>query len=105
MSTNPLLKDNPGLLAEDPCGKGWICRIRPSSWKSETQSYFLAEEASNWSKKEVERFKDFLAESVSRHTPGQDLTVLQDGGELKAHLLPELSEEIWNDFQNEFLNP
>jgi glycine cleavage system H protein len=30
--------------------------------------------------------------------------VLQDGGEIADHALAELPEEIWDEFQDKFLN-
>jgi glycine cleavage system H protein len=105
LNTNQELLKSPGLLNEDPCGKGWIYQVKPTNWKLETSSYYLAEEATNWSKKELERFKDFMAISVEKYSSSPSLTVLQDGGELRDQVLSELPGEVWNDFQKEFLNP
>ena len=105
LKTNPDLEKNPELLSQDPCDKGWIYKIKPSNWIEETHSCYLAEEATNWSKKELDRFKDFMAESVNKYSSAPSMTVLQDGGELRDHVLAELPEEIWKDFQTEFLNP
>jgi len=63
----------------------------------------LAEEATNWSEKEIERFKDFLATSVERYAQDPSMVVLQDGGELIDHPLSELPGEVWQDFQHRFL--
>ena len=70
------------MLNEDPYGKGWIYKIKPSKWIEETNNYYLAEEAIAWSKKELERFKDFLAASAKKYSPETMMMVLQDGGEL-----------------------
>ena len=105
LASNTLLKLDPQLSSEDPYGKGWIYKIKPTNWVAETHSYYLAEEATQWSKKELERFKDFMAVSVEKYGANPSLTVLQDGGELREHVLSELPTEIWNDFQKEFLNP
>ena len=77
--------------------------IRPSGWKTETGSYYLAEEAAEWVEKEYTRFKDFIAESIARYSPESQI-VFQDGGELVDNTLSNLPEEIWNDFQKNFLN-
>lgn len=103
LSVNPLLSDDPGILNEDPYVKGWIYKIRPSRWIAETNSFYLAEEASSWSVKELERFKDFLATSVERYTSDPSHVVLQDGGELIDQPLAHLPEEVWQDFQRSFL--
>jgi glycine cleavage system H protein len=104
LASNTLLKQNPQLSSEDPYGKGWIYKIKPTNWVAETHSYYLAEEATQWSKKELERFKDFMALSVEKYGANPSLTVLQDGGELCDNVLSEMPTEIWKDFQQEFLN-
>ena len=70
---------------------------------AETNSFYIAEEASNWSAKELERFKDFLAVSVERYAPEPSNIILQDGGELIDEPLSQLPTEIWQDFQRSFL--
>ena len=92
------------MLNEDPYGKGWICKIKPSNWIAETKACYFAEEATNWSASELERFKDFLAESMKNLTPQPSRVILQDGGELCDHSLSTLPGEIWRDFEGEFLN-
>ena len=67
-------------------------------------SYYLAEEAIDWSKKELERFKDFLAVSMKKYSPETSMVILQDGGELCDQPLSELPDEVWQDFQKSFLN-
>jgi glycine cleavage system H protein len=101
---NTDLSESPEILNEDPYGKGWICMIRPLEWKTETNSYYLAEEAVSWTKKELDRFKDFLAVSVVKHSPEPSMVFLQDGGELRDQPLAELPNEIWNEFQKAFLD-
>jgi len=104
VETNALLTERPQMLNEDPYGKGWIYKIKPTDWISEVKSCYFAEEATNWSVKELERFKDFLAETMKHHTPGTSTVILQDGGELCDHSLSALPDVIWKDFQDEFLN-
>ncbi len=102
--TNNMLSENPEILNEDPYGKGWICLIRPIEWIAETNSYYMAEEAVSWTKKELERFKDFLAVSMAKYSPEPSMVFLQDGGELRDQPLSELPHEIWDEFQKSFLN-
>lgn len=104
MNTNTMLYKSPGVINEDPYGKGWIYKIKPSEWIAETDSYYLAEEAIAWSKKELERFKDFLAVSVKKYSPETSMVMLQDGGELYDQPLSELPDDVWQDFQKSFLN-
>lgn len=104
MVTNPELAESPEILNEDPYEKGWIYKIEPSGWKAETNSYYLADEAITWAEKELERFKDFLAVSMKKYTPDPSMVIMQDGGELRDHTLSQLPDEVWQDFQNDFLN-
>jgi glycine cleavage system H protein len=101
---NPSLRENPEMLNEDPFGKGWICKIQPTNWIEETNKYFLAEEAVKWSAKELERFKDFLVTSMMKYTAEPSMVILQDGGEISDNALSGMPGEIWEDFQDEFLN-
>ena len=103
VDNNQNLIENPGLLNEDPYQKGWMYKIKPSRWIAETNSFYLAEEATTWSATEIERFKDFLATSVERYTEDPSHLVLQDGGELIDHPLSELPTEVWQDFEHRFL--
>ncbi len=104
MNSNTQLSEMPHLLNEDPFGKGWIYKVKPSKWIDETQCCYLAEDAVNWSKTEMQRFKDFLAQSNCKYSPESSLVALQDGGELIDHTLSELPNAIWQDFQESFLN-
>jgi glycine cleavage system H protein len=102
-NTNTLLSERPGVINEDPYEEGWIYEIRPSEWIAETKSYHLANDAISWSKRELERLKDFLAVSMKKYSSGTSMIVLQDGGELCDNPLSELPDEIWQDFQKSFL--
>ena len=101
---NSILYDNPEVFTEDPYEAGWIYKIKPSKWIAETNGCYLAEEAISWSKKELERFKDFIAESVKKLSPEASTVILQDGGELFDQPLSELPDEVWQEFQKSFLN-
>ncbi len=105
METNSILNDVPEIINEDPYEKGWIYKIKPSNWITEINSYYFAEEAINWSKKELERFKDFLTGGLmKKYSSEPSMITLQDGGELRDNILSELPNEVWQDFQKEFLN-
>jgi glycine cleavage system H protein len=105
LDSNALLSVNRNLLNEDPYGKGWIYDLKPTNWVAEISSLYLAEEATNWLKKELDRYKDFLATNLGKYLPETSLAVLQDGGELIDNSLSDLPGEMWQDFQKEFLNP
>ncbi len=101
---NSLLSDTPWIINEDPYEKGWLYKINPTNWKEETDEFYRAKEAMNWTKTELQRFKDFLAGSVSKYSPDVSMVILQDGGELIDRPLSDLPEEVWHDFQKSFLD-
>jgi len=105
VGSNPVLAENQGLLNQDPYGKGWLFDIKPSNWIAEIPSCYLAEEATEWFGKELDRYKDFLAMNIGKYSPETSFATLQDGGELIDNSLSDLPEGMWNDFQTEFLNP
>ena len=100
---NNSIVENPTLLNQDPYAKGWIYKIRPSDWKSENRSFYLGEEASNWIKNELTRFKDFVSVSLGKYSSETSMITLQEGGELRQNILSELEDKIWIDFQESFL--
>lgn len=100
---NELLTEEPELMREDPYRQGWIYQIKPTAWKADTNTHFLAEDASKWAAQELIRFKDFLSISVNQHLPDPSQVVLQDGGELVEHPMAKLPPEVWQDFQEQFL--
>ncbi len=104
LNTNSILNESPEILNEEPYNEGWIYGIKPSNWIAETKSYYLAEDATNWVRMELERFKDFLAVSMKKHSPEPSMITYQDGGELVDNTLSELPKEVWSDFQKEFLS-
>jgi len=104
VEANSLLANNPELLNEDPYQKGWMYKIKPTSWVTDTQSYFLAEDASFWARQELVRFKDFLPRSIGKYSSDPTSVILQDGGELRDQPLSELPNEVWQDFQEEFMS-
>ncbi len=105
LDANAALNEHPEIFNEDPYHKGWIYKIKPSRWKKETNSYLLAEDATNWSLKELDRLKDFLCGGPMRkYSSEPSMILLQDGGEIRDNILSELPGEVWKDFQREFLN-
>jgi glycine cleavage system H protein len=105
LETNALLAENPDMINTDPYREGWLYQIKPSNWMKETSACLLAEKASEWSEKEITRFKDFLSMGAMRKYSSEPaMAMLQDGGEIRDNVLSELPEEVWKDFQEEFLD-
>jgi glycine cleavage system H protein len=94
-----LSKNKTEEINEDPYNV-WIYKIKPSNWKSETKDCYFAEDAKNWCASELNRFKDFLSVNYSFETS----KILQDGGELYENTLSDLPDNVWKDFEKEFMN-
>jgi glycine cleavage system H protein len=105
LKMNSLLDEVPGIINEDPYEKGWLYAVKPSAWKTETQSYYLAEEAKVWLNREMVRIKDFMSEKAAKYYSEHASITLQDGGELSDSLLSEMPDDLWQEFQKEFLDP
>lgn len=105
LDSNTELIANQELLNADPYGKGWLYSIKPTNWVAEMPSCYLADEATDWFENELIRYKDFLAMNLPKYLPEASFATLQDGGELVDNSLSELPVELWQDFQQEFLNP
>lgn len=105
LHTNENLLNDPGIFNEDPYDRGWIYKVKPSAWARETRAYLLAGEASDWAKREMERFKDFLTGGpMQKFSSEPAMILLQDGGEIRENVLSDLPGEVWENFQEEFLN-
>jgi len=103
-SVNGFLFENPKAINEDPYGQGWIYKIKPDNWVAETNSYLLANNATLWMTNELTRFKDFVAVSINKLSPESSNVVLQAGGELIDNPLSGMPDEVWKDFQSQFLD-
>ncbi len=62
----------------------------------------MAKRASDWAQKELDRFKDYMAEAKSESSGAE--MALQAGGELLAYPLKDMDREVWKGFQEKFLN-
>jgi glycine cleavage system H protein len=105
LASNTSLNENPEIFKEDPYKKAWIYEIKPVDWTNETNSYLLAEDATNWAARELTRFKDFLTGgAMGEHAADPSMVLLQDGGEIREKILSELPGEVWMNFQEQFLS-
>ena len=101
---NEELLEDVSLLNSDPYASGWILMVEPVNWISELKSYVMGQSYNDWLKQEVARLKAFFASVLKlEHSPDSEL-VLQDGGELKAGILESFGPEVWEEFQEGFIN-
>jgi len=100
---NSQLSTDASLLNSSPYSEGWIYKIEPSNWVKEVQFLILGNPYRLWLKKEFQRLKDFLANTLNSKDAGY-VPVMQDGGEVNENILQVLGPESWEDFQTNFLD-
>jgi glycine cleavage system H lipoate-binding protein len=101
---NDLLVGDSSLLNQSPVQDGWIYSIEPSNWERESQFLFMADKYKEWLKNEFARFKDFLAYNRFTSKANYMPVMLQDGGELNDNLLSDFGPDVWEEFQDKFIN-
>lgn len=105
LTTNEIVATNPEAINADPYDQGWIYQVQPSNWTKDTSSCLLGDKANEWAEKEVTRFKDFLnLGAMKQYASEPSMHLLQDGGEIRDNVLSELPDDVWKNFQDEFLN-
>lgn len=100
---NVNLSTRSSLMNTSPYADGWIYKIEPANWFKEVQFLIMGNVYKKWLKKEIQRLKEFLADTVRSGDTGY-APVLQDGGELREAILQDLGPETWEDFQTNFLD-
>jgi len=100
---NTRLSTDSSLINSSPYSEGWVYKIEPANWFKEVQFLLMGNHYRKWLKKEIQRLKEFFAESIKTQDAGY-VQVLQDGGELKENILKDLGPETWEDFQTNFID-
>jgi len=104
LELNPRLKEDPALLNRDPFANGWICTLKPAHWTRDIRYYFMADYYRSWIQAEVTRLKEFFTRGITLAGNTGTVAVLQDGGEPKPGILDSQKPEIWEEFQNRFID-
>ncbi len=104
LSYNTLLLNDPSLINSEPYDKGWLAQIEPHSWTRESSEFVTGEDAVNWESEEFVKFKDFMSKTLQTQGIESEKVILQEGGELIDNPLSELSMDVWDEFQKQFLN-
>jgi glycine cleavage system H lipoate-binding protein/ABC-type phosphate transport system substrate-binding protein len=97
-----VIKDT-SIINASPFVEGWIYKIEPTNWIKEIQFMLTGSGYRGWLQSELNRFKDFLANTL-RSTNIEYSKVLQDGGEIKIGILKDFGPRVWEDFQSDFID-
>lgn len=95
---------SPDTINNSPYENGWIYQIRPSNWIRETEFFKLGLQYRDWINSELNRLKDFVACSHNLQLVPGTAVAFQEGGEITAQPLKEMSPEVWEDFQTYFID-
>jgi glycine cleavage system H lipoate-binding protein/ABC-type phosphate transport system substrate-binding protein len=101
---NERLMADSSLINSSPYADGWVYLIEPKNWLREIQFLFPVENYKEWLEDEFTRLKDFFSVSMRSNTAVYEHIVLQDGGEITDNVLADLGPEVWEDFQNAFID-
>ncbi len=94
LAVNPAAGTDPGQVAADPFGQGWLARLAPKNLGTAAHDMFVAERAGAWMRGELQKLRDLV---VGLAAPGPSLQAeLTDGGLPVAGLASQLSPEAWN---------
>ena len=100
-SINEEIVSNPKGIKENPYEKGWIYSIKPTNLPTNIKSLSVAEDALAWLKKEVQKFREFIAEQfVDDKMLGKTLA---DGGVPVEGVMEHMDDFSWMKLQEEFL--
>lgn len=103
-SQNKQILEDYSLINNSPYQDGWIYLIEPSNWERDAHFLMMAKKYKHFLNEEFTRLKDFLAFISFNSNKENALVTLQDGGEIKDHVLSEFGPEVWEEFQLKFLN-
>jgi len=103
VGVNSELKTSSATLHADPYVSGWVAIIEPNSLASELKLMKIAEDAAQWLKKEISRFRNFIMDSSSRNELAPAGATLLDGGLPLSGVLEHTDPRTWEAFQKEFL--
>lgn len=101
---NEDLVTSPENINGSPYENGWIYQIKPSNWLRETDFFKLGSQYQEWIQSELARLKDFLACSHNLQLTPNVTVAFQEGGEIAAQPLKEMSPKVWDDFQTYFID-
>ncbi len=95
---NEQLKDHPEFLKKALFSDGWAYTLLPEK-PSEMRQMLLGEETRSWISDEFARLRDVFAGVQADVVPA----LLQDGGPPVAGAMKQMPDNVWKQFEQEFL--
>lgn len=102
---NTGLLQSPSLLKNDPYFDGWVAMIEPHNIASEIRFLTVADEAAEWLRHELRRFREFITCPPSDNgIASLSGATLHDGGMPMRGVLENADSQTWEMFQKQFLS-
>ena len=101
---NEKLNVDASVINVSPYDQGWVYLIEADDFKRDSRLMYHTDSAARWINSEFLRMKDFFSSLPTTSLQGTPAIVMQDGGSLKDQILHEFGPEIWEEFQNGFLD-
>jgi glycine cleavage system H lipoate-binding protein len=104
---NTSLLKAPSLMKNDPYIDGWIAIVEPHNIASELKMMKVADEAAEWLRSEMHRFRDFITVSIGEQqgTFSPVGVTMHDGGIPMQGALERGDHKTWKSFEQSFLKP
>ncbi len=96
-TVNPKVRENPGLVHDDPYGEGWLFLMKPTNLQLNLHNLCYGEDNAAWIDQETQRLLGMLSAAVGFSLP--------DGGSIIDDVLGHFPELGWRRLVNEFLLP
>ena len=104
---NETVLTHPQAINRDPYLAGWIAMIEPNNISTELKLMSVADEATQWLRNEISRFRNFIKDqAVKMLGEEQYATVgvtLLDGGFPMTGVLEKTDDATWKAFEQNFL--
>jgi len=95
LAVNEEVLRSPGLINEDPYGKGWLFKVRVPKLRANLRNLLSGRLARLW--------MDSTVRALKRRMEGELGPVLQDGGVPVIGIAKDLSPDEWEEIAAEFL--
>ncbi len=95
VEVNTELLSSPGIINDDPYGKGWILKVRNPKLPANLKNLLRGGLASSWMEQTVSQLRQRIAPD--------GVPVLQDGGVPVAGFARNVSPDHWDELAREFL--
>jgi glycine cleavage system H lipoate-binding protein len=92
----------PGRLAEEPFGAGWIVKLQPREIGAALRRLFVAEEARDFLRRELSNLRDYLAGLSLAGHPSVAMVTLPDGGVPAEGLAARMTDGEWRELVERF---